>query len=332
MERGISKISIVVMTMVSNACSYHETLTHSDSMVEYDVSYLDGEVEHVDGLDGHGEMDVGSDESVDAEMDASSNTPGFARIPAGTFTMGAPPTEPGIQPYEDQHIVTLTRPFEIMVTEVTQGEFSALMGYNPSRFDSCGVDCPVESTSWYEAAAYANQLSIRMGRPTCFSCTGSGMDSICSLGTEYETPYACPGYRLPTEAEWEWAARAGTTEATYNGTSTLLYCESPNEVIDPIAWYCGHPGFTTYEVGLKEPNEWGLYDMLGNVWEWSVDWITLNYDDVTIDPWGEDSGTTKITRGGAWTSIALEIRAACRAVDYPDTKSYNMGFRLVRTL
>ena len=154
--------------------------------------------------------------------------------------MGSPTTEPRRLSNEAQHLVYLTHAFELMETEVTQEQFEALMSYNPSHFSACATDCPVEEVSWYEAAAYANALSRASGLAECYSCTGAYTYVVCTPSTSYTTPYDCPGYRLPTESEWEYAARAGTTTSTYNGTSTLEGCESPNTVLDPIARFCGN--------------------------------------------------------------------------------------------
>jgi formylglycine-generating enzyme required for sulfatase activity len=245
--------------------------------------------------------------------------------------MGSPESEPGRLASEEEHEVTLTRWFEIMETEVTQEQFEALMAYNPSNFTSCGSNCPVEQVSWSEAAAYANAMSADAGLAECYSCSGSGDSMTCTPSRAFETPYDCPGYRLPTEAEWEYAARAGTTEATYNGTSTLIECESPNEVLDPIAWFCGNSSDTTHPAGDKTPNDWGLYDMLGNVFEFVHDWYGEYIGDET-DPWGPDTGTNRVERGGSWVHYASHARSAFRIGFDPGSRTYSLGIRLARTL
>jgi formylglycine-generating enzyme required for sulfatase activity len=242
----------------------------------------------------------------------------WVRLSAGTFTMGSPPSEPERQSNETQHTVTLTRDFEIQTTEVTQSQFEEMMGYNPSSFSSCGSDCPVESVNWHEAAAYCNELSAGAGLSECYDCTGSGSSVSCSPSSAYATPYACSGFRLPMESEWEYAARAGTTTARYGD-------------LDAIAWYSSNSGSTTHAVAGKLANAWGLYDMLGNVWEWTHDW----YDDYpsgsVTDPWGPTAGSHRVLRGGSWVSVAGYARAAFRNRITPDRRNFNFGFRPVRS-
>jgi len=156
------------------------------------------------------------------KKDTGPASPGtFVKINKGTFKMGSPAAEKCHYTDEEQHDVTLTHDFEIQTTEVTQAQFKALMSYNPSVFKSCGDNCPVEKVKWYEAAAYCNALSAKIGYAQCYTCTNSGTMVTCTwaVGYENEKTYKCPGYRLPTEAEWEYAYRAGTQTAYYNGAN-----------------------------------------------------------------------------------------------------------------
>jgi formylglycine-generating enzyme required for sulfatase activity len=229
---------------------------------------------------------------------------GYVRIAPGTFVMGSPESETGRGDDELQHRVTLTRAHCMKATEVTQGEWQALMGSNPSAFQNCGENCPVEQVSWDDAVAFANALSRREGLPECYPLGRfSGLD--------------CRGYRLPTEAEWEYAARAGTTAARFGD-------------VDDVAWYDGNSGGTTHPVGQKQANAWGLYDMLGNVWEWTGDWYGAHLDAAT-DPTGAASGTSRVFRGGSWFFYLRGARASDRGDTAPDNRNLNLGFRLVRT-
>ena len=243
---------------------------------------------------------------------------GFVLLEAGSFMMGSPTGEPGRSEREVQHRVTLTRDLWMQAHEVTQGEWQALMGNNPSRFSSCGADCPVEMVNWYEAASYANAVSRSEGLEECYELSGCqespGNDMECSSVTPVDL--SCEGYRLPTEAEWEYAARAGTTAARYCGES--------ESCVRDIAWYSENAGSQTHPVGEKRANAWGLYDMLGNVWEWTGDW----YGDY---PMGPTAGTGRVARGGSWNSLARYARSAYRSGSGPGYRYVSFGFRLARS-
>ncbi len=261
-------------------------------------------------------------------------------IRAGEFEMGSSPFEAGRDTDEWLHDVTLTHDFVIQSTEVTQLEFATVMRYNPSYYSdtgpgsTCGPDCPVEVVTWYEAAAYANALSEDEELPLCYECSGFPPSVTCELSPDFETPYDCPGYRLPTEAEWEYAARAGDSRATYNGNldGGHLECEMPNTVLAPIAWFCGNGGDITHTVALRDPNDWNLYDMLGNVAEWCHDWYDAYPRDPVTDPWGPVGGPARVLRGGSTASTAAWNRAAFRFLTEPTNRYIDLGFRVARTL
>ena len=223
---------------------------------------------------------------------------------------------------------------EVVGYNLTQAGFEGVMGYNPSVFPGCGGDCPVDNVNWHEAAAYCNALSRAFGYDECYACSGSGSSVTCSLAPEHATPYECPGYRLPTEAEWEYAARATTSTATYNGdlASGLTDCTSPNPVLDSSAWFCCNSGGTTHPVGTRAPNSWGLHDMLGSLYEWCHDRYQTHLDTYALDPWGPVTGTHRTRRGGSWNDDGHRARAGSRRAAAPGGASEVRGFRPVRTL
>ena len=277
---------------------------------------------------------------------------GMVLIPAGSFWMGSPDTELGRSSNEKLHYVRLTKGFYMDIAEVTQGSFNFLMGYNPSYFVSCGDDCPVESVSWHEALAYANERSKADSLEECFNCTGTSPNFECALKPEFAKPQDCKGYRLPTESEWEYSARAGSNTAFYNGEIIETTCNlDPN--LDVIGWY-GRNSVVIYEgayncnewcgssatcgphpVGGKLANSFGLFDMSGNVSEWNWDWYGVypagtesNPDE---DPSGPEIGSIRIDRGGEWYYEAIFCRSAYRDSYTPNNSAFNLGFRLVRT-
>ena len=241
-------------------------------------------------------------------------------VEAGTFTMGSTDGEADEQP---RHEVTLTRSFALRKYEVTQSEFESLMGYNPSLASACGKDCPVENVSWNEALAYCNALSRSTGLAECFDCQDTGTSVRCRLKPTYsgnggKDYYRCQGYRLPTEAEWEYAARAGTSGAAYGRLAD-------------IAWYEDNSRSHTSAVGDKQSNAWGLYDMLGNVWEWTFDHEGAYASGPEADTEGPPSGSSRIARGCGWSDGARLCRVANRAWNRPTLRLNLLGFRVART-
>ncbi|MBS1120207.1 MAG: hypothetical protein H6Q90_2435 [Deltaproteobacteria bacterium] len=247
--------------------------------------------------------------------------------------MGSPTSEPCRNADETQHQVTLTRGFEIQSTEVTQAFFLDIMGYNPSGFSGCGATCPVEVVNWHEGAAYCNQLSIQNGLTSCYACTGSGPSVSCSetVATAGSAIYACAGYRLPTEAEWEYAYRAATSTSYYSGPNNGGTCGiQPNG--DLIGWY-NNTANSPRAVQELQPNAWGLFDMAGNVWEWCHDPPQGDLGaSAVVDPVGVGGATNRILRGGSWFEDAISMRAANRISMTSTLRGGADGFRCVRTL
>lgn len=214
----------------------------------------------------------------------------LAPIAPGTFQMGSNDGENDERPVTR---VTLTRGFWLGKTEVTQAQWQVIMGENPSNFK--GGDRPVEKVLWAEAMEFCRKLTARertAGR----------------LPDNY-------GYTLPTEAQWEYACRAGTT-GPYAGK------------LDAMAWYDKNSGKETHPVARKQPNAWGLYDMHGNVWEWCLDWKGSYPGGSVTDPTGASSGTYRVLRGAAWFYGAGECRSTLRYGNASDRRFNHVGFRV----
>jgi len=222
----------------------------------------------------------------------------FILIPAGEFWMGSKETETDRQSDETRHKVRITKSFYMQTTEVTQAQWKAMMGMgnNPSNFS--GDNLPVEMVSWDDAQEFIKKLNEK----------------------EKMTGWT---YRLPTEAEWEYACRDG---------STTRFCFGDNESgLDVYCWYWNNSDERSHPVGTKKANAWGLYDMHGNVWEWCQDWYGEDYyaKSPSADPQGPASGAFRVLRGGGWYGGAQFCRSADRCGLNPGFRDYGLGFRAV---
>jgi formylglycine-generating enzyme len=277
---------------------------------------------------------------------------GWCRVTHGCFIMGSPPCEFGRGLYsEDQVQVTLTHDFEIQQTEMTQAQWVGLGFSNPSKQVDGGTKdttygdclepgCPLGNVALEDVMAAANKLSEQGGLPSCYAlagCTGdAGAGLACTTrALTTATTYECLGYRLPTEAEWEYAARAGTKTAFYDGDvrpTQLNACEI-DPVMDGIGWYCFNAAHFTRPVGQKKPNAWGLFDMAGNAAEWTTSAYTGSGFGSTplVDPMPQIGAGCLVLRGGLVTAPAEGARSASRSL-CGGGRDAVVGFRLVRTL
>jgi formylglycine-generating enzyme required for sulfatase activity len=206
-------------------------------------------------------------------------------LPGGCFTAGA---NDGNSDEKPLHEVCIS-PFYIGRYEVTQGEWRHVMGSNPSFFSKCGDDCPIDQISWSDAQEFIYRLNRLTGR----------------------------NYRLPTEAEWEYACRGGGKVDKFCGGE-----------VDTVAWYDRNSGNRVHQVGRKKPNSFGIFDMSGNVWEWVQDWNGRYPAERGKDPQGPSSGSSRVRRGGSWLYDAAKARATWRSSGYQDDRAIDIGFRL----
>ena len=248
------------------------------------------------------------------------------RISAGTFTMGAAITDPYQDADEYTRDVTISRDFQLGRTEVTNRLFEDVMGSISSvHLSECGFGCPVTNVGWEQAVLFANEMSVREGRDQCYQQTNP---------TLVEVDLGCNGYRLPTEAEWEYSAKAGTNNMLSSGNFISNSCGTTETNVTSVAWFCGNSGDRTHPVAQLEPNANGLYDMHGNAWEWVTDvYGNYSFNDET-DPIGVTSNPTgqRVIRGGAYNSSPSSIRSTYRQSVSLYSSGYNqVGFRLART-
>jgi formylglycine-generating enzyme required for sulfatase activity len=245
-------------------------------------------------LEGLIKREIGKKAPQDTPLQTITNSVGmkFVSIPSGSFMMGS---NSEYQEDKPVHRVTITRPFYLQTTEVTQGQWRKVMGNNPSFFKNCGDDCPVEKVSWNDAQKFIRKLN-QMERTD--------------------------KYRLPSEAEWEYACRAGSiTRFSFGDNESSL---------SEYAWYENNSGGKTHPVGQKRPNAWGLYDMHGNVGEWCQDWQGRYPAGHVTDPKGGSDGKYRVRRGGSWNNPPGSFGLPSRHWSYPVYREVTCGFRVAR--
>lgn len=292
---------------------------------------------------------------------------GFVYVAPGTFTMGSPPDEPGHLVNEAQHVVTLTHGFYLHSTEITNQEFiqaaqwavdhgyatataagvfdnldgstvrlmtlgsggslASDVSFTTGLFSCVNPDHPVNWVTWYGAATFCDWLSLQQSLPRAYE----HVTWQCYGGTVY----GASGYRLPTEAEFEYSCRAGSVTAFYSGPITnILSCTPVDPNLDQIGWYCGNAGPWTHPAAMKQVNAWGLYDLSGNCSEWCNDLYNDFYGGDAVNPVGPAVGvpsTYRVYRGGNFENGTVHCRSAHRHTSGPTSATYSIGFRVVRT-
>ena len=247
--------------------------------------------------------------------------PTMTLVSAGSFIMGCRVPRDTIDDDCESimmppHEVSLSRDLWAMQTEVTEALYVAVTGQT-SAHSQCGPECPVINVTWREALSFANNLSLIDGLTPCYDPSKGTISDPAAQGN----PYACEGYRLPTEAEWEYLARGGTGDA-YAGS----------DIIADVAWYADTSNATRHPACTKAPNAYGLCDMSGNVAEWTADALFAYSSDAQVDPYTSGDTARRVIRGGSWASEPSQTRSAARSTHDPNAQTPTLGFRLVRSL
>lgn len=319
MKKFAAALLSLALLLSFTACGSAETKQQENMQAGGQKEGSENKTEEAPDAEAEGNVEPGQAAGIDD---------GFILITGGTFQMGSPSTENWRSDDETQHPVTVSN-FYMAPYEVTQAEYEKVVGSNPSSFS--GGRLPVENISWLDAVSFCNAYSEEKGLEPVYSIDGQNVS--WNRGAD--------GYRLPTEAEWEYACRAGTTTPFYMENSPSAeeanyYGHYPYEIEgnyfsqENLATKPGEYRQTTVEVDSFSPNPWGLYNMHGNVGEWTWDIYGAYPDGEQTDPTGAQSGTRRVYRGGGWNDFAKNMRCAYRATMDQDKGSFNIGIRLVR--
>ena len=351
---------VILCWLVIVSCSNEPTVTAPNPIHSADATPSDAPVEA--NVDARLDADKEPDDPNVLWREGDCSHPlvekrcdhGWCAIPSGCFVIGSPEDELGRAPYmEGQVPVTITRPFSFGQFEVTQELWTSLGLPNPTAENEyCSPclepTCPVSHVNWFEALAFANLASEKHDPPLspCYDlsdCKGKpGEGMVCNtVKLTSPTVYECSGFRLPTEAEWEFAVRAGTRTANYNGGflpgttySQVCNCEEGEKTLESIAWYCKNAGNRQHPVGQKMANAWGIHDALGNIREWVHDHEKVNGkgEDPLTDPEGEViPKPNRVIRGGLCNGWPTLLRAAAPYSESWTLRDPGIGFRLART-
>jgi formylglycine-generating enzyme required for sulfatase activity len=238
----------------------------------------------------------------------------MVELPGGTFWMGSTADDEQAYDHEKPQHAVMVSSFAISRTPVTRRLYRAIMADSPQRWarDEDEDLLPANEVSWFDAVRFCNALSERQSLTPCYRIDGTSVHWDCEAD----------GYRLPTEAEWEYAARAGT--------QTRWFCDEAPTELARYAWFVENAEYRVHPVGGKAPNPWGLYDMAGNMWEWCWDWYGAYRAEAVTDPSGPPSGTSRVLRGGAYWDGAWDLRSAYRNRDAPGFRRGGTGVRVVR--
>ena len=305
-----------------------------DELVEIDYSINNGQswekiASQVNGLEYNWTVPARESDSCLARVTTVDNSATLdiplALIPKGNFIMGNTGKYGGFPEEFPNHSVSISYDFLMSKYEISQHIYQTIMGNNPSQFK--GDSLPVEMISWDDAIEFCNKLSDFFNLDRCYNIIIDPKSQLKSITCNWDAN----GYRLPTEAEWEYAYKAGTTSDFYNGDINETDCIPIDTILNEIGWYCSNSKLQTQKIGQKLPNKFGLFDMSGNVWEWCWDYFGIYNKDSSIDPKGASTGTSRILRGGSWVSNANFCRASLR-YSFPEGRSNGFGIRVLRVV